>query len=121
MKIFKPLFLLLLTIVVAIFVSSTISRIRANHVAAPYSIWFNETRPYGHISESALAAMSSEKLKDIKTVVPTRRRFEGQRENGDSVEISIADDGIQYKTITFCPKGNLDLDQRQKQQYFDFW
>ncbi len=106
MKILKPILLFLLMIAVAIVASSVISHIRADQIAAAtYSIWFNEYRPYGTLSPSALAGLTPEKLKLLKTVVPTRQRFDGQRANGDSIEIVSTDDGVQNKAITFLQQG----------------
>lgn len=67
--------------------SSVVSRVRAEHVASPYSIWFLETRIPGKIPPEVAQATQAEKLK-ILQATQTLAIFEGQRANGEHVTIT---------------------------------
>lgn len=93
-----------MTVMAAVVLSSTVSHIRAQHITSAYSIWFKEFRPIGRVSEDVLARMSPEKLQAIKAGSP-RERFDGQRENGDKVQILTEFNGARSVALIFATKG----------------
>src|ERR1700686_1589857 len=104
MRNIKSLLVLALTILAAIALSS-ISHVRAQHSSLPYGIWFRKTGPAAHMSQEAVDRMSPEQRRIYK-MGEVRDRFEGERGNGDHVQVFKPSDPSQESWIlTFAQKG----------------
>jgi len=104
----KMILLLTAVALLAVLSSSVVSRVRAEHVASPYSIWFLETRIPGKIPPEIAEVTLPEKLKAIQAN-QTMPFFEGQRANGDHVTTSEPGDGSSKQFTLKLAQQGLDI------------
>jgi hypothetical protein len=107
MKSVKLISAVVLSILAAVIISATVSRVRAQHITSAYSIWFKQTVSPGNLPQDVLDTLSVEKREAIKNG-SSRYLFEGQKENGDSVRTTSLPDGTIHREIKLATKG-LDV------------